>query len=180
MPLPANATAAVGPDNHAAIVPNRPHKRTLRTPLQAVKARCRECVGDGVVRDCSDTDCPLWPFRFGLSLKTARRRGRIPAGHSTRCKTAIRALRTYCLSCSGGSWLNAKLCPRTSCPCWHLRFGMRPETAAKRGYPMEPAEPCHHREDTASHALTSCSPQHKGGGRRAGRSRSSADSRAQV
>lgn len=175
-----DTTPAVGPNNNAAIVPNRPPKRTLRTPLQAVKARCRECIGDGVARDCAATDCPLWGFRFGLSLKTAKRRGKVPAGSGTRWKTATRALRAYCLECSGGSWLNVKLCPRTNCPCWHLRFGMRPETAIKRGYPVDSSKLCDQSEGTAIQVVTSTNTANEGGGRRAGRSRSSAGSRARA
>jgi hypothetical protein len=176
----SDTTEAVAPNNNAAIVPNRPPKRTLRTPLQAVKARCRECIGDGVVRDCAARDCPLWGFRFGLSLKTAKRRGRIPARHKPCWKTAMRALRAYCLECSGGSWLNVKLCPRTDCPCWHLRFGMRSSTAAKRGYPIDASEQCDGRSGHRADTLTQTDQQCKGGGHRAARSRSSADSRARA
>ncbi len=46
------------------------------TPLQAVKAWCKECVGGSrFVSDCGDPFCPLYPYRFG---KNPARKGMGP------------------------------------------------------------------------------------------------------
>ena len=47
-------------------------------------------------------------------------------------KTPIRAIREYCLECSGGSNVEVKLCALERCPLYAFRFGVRPATAAKR------------------------------------------------
>jgi len=38
----------------------------IRSPVQAIKAMCKECVADDwkEIRQCTDC-CPLYPFRFG-------------------------------------------------------------------------------------------------------------------
>jgi len=38
-----------------------------QTPVRAIRAKCLECSAGQVkeVRDCSITDCPLYPFRMG-------------------------------------------------------------------------------------------------------------------
>ena len=50
----ADVTRAAGHDN-----------RTL--PLQAIRAKCRDCSCGNVaeVRRCEAVKCPLWPFRAG-------------------------------------------------------------------------------------------------------------------
>ena len=37
------------------------------TRAQAIKLQCIECMGfqKSLVKDCSDQQCPLWPFRKG-------------------------------------------------------------------------------------------------------------------
>lgn len=42
--------------------------------------------------------------------------------------TPIRAIRKYCLGCSGESWLEVKLCVIEDCPLYPYRFGKRPTT----------------------------------------------------
>jgi hypothetical protein len=43
------------------------------TPLKAIRLNCIECMGhqQSLVIDCTDSLCPLYPFRTG---KSARRR----------------------------------------------------------------------------------------------------------
>jgi len=38
-----------------------------RTPLKAIRAKCRECTCNQIVeiRECRITDCPLWEYRMG-------------------------------------------------------------------------------------------------------------------
>jgi len=47
--------------------------------------------------------------------------------------SATKAIRAYCLECSGGSATEVRRCPITSCPLWPWRFGVRPKTAKRRG-----------------------------------------------
>ena len=37
------------------------------TPLKAIREKCRDCCNDSCaeVRKCEDTDCSLFPYRFG-------------------------------------------------------------------------------------------------------------------
>jgi len=55
------------------------HKRqTRRTPLQAIRAFCLECVC-GQKREvtlCPADHCPLYPYRFGVRPATARAAGK--------------------------------------------------------------------------------------------------------
>jgi len=49
----------------------RKNKRRLRTPEQAIKAKCLECSGGQKieVEFCPVLDCPLWPYRKGFENK---------------------------------------------------------------------------------------------------------------
>ena len=40
---------------------------------KAIKAKCADCSGGekNGVRDCHIVKCPLWPYRFGCSPKSA-------------------------------------------------------------------------------------------------------------
>ncbi len=39
----------------------------IKSPLKAIRAKCLDCSGDYIneVRECSITNCPLYPFRMG-------------------------------------------------------------------------------------------------------------------
>jgi hypothetical protein len=50
----------------------------------------------------------------------------------------LTAIRRKCVDCAAGRKAIA-LCPSTDCPLWLFRYGMKPETAAKNGKPMDPA-----------------------------------------
>jgi len=43
------------------------------TPLKAIRANCLDCSCGSYknVRWCPATDCPLWPYRFGMRPETA-------------------------------------------------------------------------------------------------------------
>ena len=44
------------------------------TPLKAIRAKCLDCSGGqpSEVRECPDTECSLYPYRFG---KNPNRKG---------------------------------------------------------------------------------------------------------
>ena len=41
------------------------------TPMKAIRRFCLTCAGDSPkeVGECTDKECNLWPFRFGMSIK---------------------------------------------------------------------------------------------------------------
>jgi len=43
------------------------------TPVKAIRAKCLDCMGrPSLVRNCSDKNCPLFPYRMG---KNPNRKG---------------------------------------------------------------------------------------------------------
>lgn len=53
---------------------------------------------------------------------------KIKTKHLTPCK----AIRKYCLDCSGGSRKEVAICRIPECPLWEYRFGKRPQTAKNK------------------------------------------------
>lgn len=51
-------------------MPNRTPKPP--TPLKAIRAKCLDCCYDQAqeVKLCPCVDCPLYPYRFGKSMKS--------------------------------------------------------------------------------------------------------------
>ena len=45
--------------------------------------------------------------------------------------TPMKAIRAYCLECSGDSFRNVKLCVMSDCPLYPYRMGRRPKIEAK-------------------------------------------------
>jgi hypothetical protein len=48
------------------------------SPIKAIREKCRDCMC-GQIREidcCPITDCSLWPYRFGVCPKTARKMGK--------------------------------------------------------------------------------------------------------
>jgi hypothetical protein len=41
-------------------------------------------------------------------------------------KNPVKAIRAFCLECSGGSTAEVKSCPRSVCPLFPFRFGKNP------------------------------------------------------
>lgn len=49
-------------------------KTEMLTPIKAIRARCMDCAcwNAAEVRNCTLTDCVLWPFRMGRTGNTKR------------------------------------------------------------------------------------------------------------
>lgn len=55
-------------------------------PLQACRLKCTFCEGDRTrISDCRNTDCPLWPYRYGENPETARKHGK-DVDNASKCK----------------------------------------------------------------------------------------------
>ena len=57
---------------------HRPDYPPTRSPLKAIRWTCLDCVSGSAVEveRCCDRGCGAWPFRFGTSPATARKKGR--------------------------------------------------------------------------------------------------------
>ena len=46
------------------------------TPISSIRVKCLDfcCGSSKAVMFCTDEDCPLWPYRFGLRPATAARK----------------------------------------------------------------------------------------------------------
>jgi len=51
----------------------------------------------------------------------------------------LRAIRRFCRICAGAP-RDVRDCTAEHCPLWPFRFGVKPETAAKRGENVTPRE----------------------------------------
>jgi hypothetical protein len=56
-------------------------------------------------------------FRAGVKVGADRQPGEL--------LTPLKAIRSHCMGCAGGSWREAALCSVTACPLWPYRFGRR-------------------------------------------------------
>ena len=56
----------------------RPYYPPTRSPLKAIRRLCLDCVvgSPKEVDRCCDRGCAGWPFRFGMSPTTAKKRGK--------------------------------------------------------------------------------------------------------
>ena len=52
----------------------------------------------------------------------------------------MQAIHRHCLECSAFSLSEIRKCTVIDCACWPERFGMKPETAEKKGYLVNPHE----------------------------------------
>lgn len=103
------------------------------TPLKAIRALCRQCLGDDLkgIHECPTVSCPAHPYRLG----------RIPQGASGRL---LHVIHTHCVQCDGSQKgvRNCTASPACAargylpCPLWAYRLGHRPsvsEAARERG-----------------------------------------------
>ena len=96
------------------------------SPLRAIRAMCLECVGyvSDEVKNCTITDCPLYPFRLGRSVKG---------------KSRLNAIKQHCRECMGGSSHLVAGCPSgpqmdrsdSGCSVFEFRFGKNPKLKGK-------------------------------------------------
>ena len=100
---------------------------TISSPMEAIRARCLECVGyhSAEVLNCKDRDCALYPFRLGT----------VPIDRPSR----LRAIRKHCLECMNGSAEAVKDCTsgpglakgEPGCPVFQFRLGKNPKLKGK-------------------------------------------------
>lgn len=52
------------------------HRGPTMSTLKAIRKKCLDCSCGSTksIKYCTDTDCYLWPYRFGLMPKTARKK----------------------------------------------------------------------------------------------------------
>ena len=97
--------------------------------IAAIRQFCLECQGASSrsVRSCPDDQCPLWAWRMAaLPGESPVAPEAVEAGDVARA--ALRAVRRQCMNCAGKR-REVRACPaRGSCPLWHCRFGVRPQT----------------------------------------------------
>lgn len=79
----------------------------------------------------------------GESTKTGRREKRSQhvfprTSKAGRRVSPLKVIRRHCLECCGNSPTEVERCSCPDCLLWPWRFGMRPETAAKHGKPVDP------------------------------------------
>ena len=96
---------------------------TISSPMEAIRARCLECVGyhSAEVLNCKDHDCALYPLRLGS----------IPIDRPSRLK----AIRKHCLECMNGSAEAVRDCTsgpglakgEPGCPVFQFRLGKNPK-----------------------------------------------------
>ena len=120
------------------------------SPREAARANCLACCNGSAheVRYCPSKRCPLWAFRLGPNptadmLAEASDLEMYPLESETTVVefhqnggTRLKAIRSYCVDCSGGSKANASRCHRVACALHPFREGknpnrkMRPEQQA--------------------------------------------------
>ena len=113
----------------AGIGQQTPTSRSL--PMQAIKAKCRECVGSmEEAKRCWATPGNAAVCELHRFITAGMQGKRTWAG-------ALKAIRRECLLCMGGSAAGVAECPSGGCALWSLRFGIMPATAAARGLRVE-------------------------------------------
>lgn len=67
------ANARPAPDKRPPFAPSPERQALRRRLLRAMRRQCLACAGHRRdVRQCSATDCHLWPLRFGVMPETCR------------------------------------------------------------------------------------------------------------
>lgn len=91
---------------------NASFKMKEKTPLKAIRARCKDCAGGEAkhVRRCQHAECEFYMMRFGVGTRTT-----------------LPPIREHCLVCCNRQKEEVKLCPAVRCPIWEYRFGKRPK-----------------------------------------------------
>jgi hypothetical protein len=109
------------------------------SPLKALHQLCLGCCAGSVfeVTHCPARSCPLWPFRVGrkpTAKMIAELSGRLvypledkrTATDFHGGSTSLKAIKRYCLDCSGGSKAEARNCQQVGCDLHPYRLGNNP------------------------------------------------------
>ena len=115
--------------------PNALEHRTADPAMRAVKRHCLECVGGSRAEVQSCLACAANAAVCELHRFLNRgRQGRYWRG-------ALAAIRRECLTCmgvpKGGNADDVANCKSRTCALWPFRFGVRPQTAGRRGLDVE-------------------------------------------
>jgi hypothetical protein len=109
-------------------------------PGEATRANCLVCCNGSAheVRYCSSKHCPLWLFRLGTNptadmLAEASHLRMYPLESETTVGdfhenggTRVKAIKRYCLDCSGNSRADVRKCQRVACELYPFRLGKNP------------------------------------------------------
>ena len=114
--------------------PQQPSENKL-SPLKAVRQHCLFCCNDSPkeVRLCAAKACPLWPFRFG-SKPTEELLDEVSdvpiyplekeqTGADVAGRSALKAIKSRCLDCSGNRPAEVAGCWATDCSLHQYRQG---------------------------------------------------------
>lgn len=87
----------------------------MKTPLEAIRAQCVECVG-GAVKEIATCDCrcAFHKYRMGKG------------------KPSVKVIRAFCMECMCGAHSAVRECQTETCPLWIYRFGVRPAFTASQ------------------------------------------------
>lgn len=112
--------------------------QTTGTPLPPLKAVRQECLSCSLgspseVRRCETKGCSLWPYRFGQKptpellaevsdvyiypLESNQK------GSEVEGRSALKAIKSRCLECSGGSHVEVRECEFIDCDLYPYRLG---------------------------------------------------------
>jgi hypothetical protein len=132
--------------------PNEPnHEVELETadtpsPLKALHRLCLECCAGSAfeVTQCPAKSCPLWAFRAGRNptpkmIAELGERLVYPlederaAADFHGSSTGLKAIKRYCLDCSGNSRSEVRACRNFGCPLHPFRLGKNPNRQMNSG-----------------------------------------------
>ena len=105
------------------------------TPLQAIRKECLDCCNGSKteVRLCETKGCASWPYRFGRKpteelYAEVRDVALYPleaeqTGADVEGRSALQAIKSKCLDCSGGCHSEVRNCEYTDCALYRYRLG---------------------------------------------------------
>jgi len=125
--------------NNPAFLPGQQPGKIL-PPLAATHQHCLWCCNGSALelRLCPAKSCPLWEYRHGRKPTAAMlaeqggymmyplEDGLSAVEFYKNGGTALKAIKRYCLDCSGGSKSELRNCKWVTCPLHPFRFGTNP------------------------------------------------------
>lgn len=99
------------------------------SPLKQVRAHCLWCCNGSAseVAKCVSLCCPLWLLRFGRrpSAEEIEEHAEFGELHAS-SGAVLKAIRSRCIDCSGGSLGEVRSCSHESCSLHPFRMGRNP------------------------------------------------------